>query len=203
MKTKDELVKKKEKTKRKAGRKDVPKKNIDAKREVRLKKKREAESKRRLKIRLNKKKHEEYKQKERERWRKRVLDGKVKTVAEITDKEKRIRRKNTLNAVRAYRQRMKEVKSDIISNDEVVIDFTELTNSTTLANVKSGKRCVARDRAKCYRENQKLKEENKKLQKLYECYKKRAQRKEKKLKAPLSPKSSFQNIVKGKKLWKK
>lgn len=84
--------KKKSTTKRKRS-KECKKIEWNADREKRLEKKREAERKRRRKVRENTELHEIYCKKERERNEARKKAGKLKTVDQLTERQKRIRRK--------------------------------------------------------------------------------------------------------------
>lgn len=190
----------------KAGKKGNLTNKIDKNREEKLKKKREAEKLRRQKIRDNSRAHEIYKQKERERWKKRVSEGKVKKIDNMTEREKRFRRKKIRDAVRKYREKLKKVDTDQnnpnseTSQSNCTDTFeTPGLSKQTLANILNGKRRVAKSKAKCFRENAKLKKYCQRLQKsVYRLQKKIERAKNKTNIGPVSPRLFVANNIKQK-----
>ncbi|KAJ8669707.1 hypothetical protein QAD02_000966 [Eretmocerus hayati] len=168
-----------EKNNERAGRKKSDKKQRTFSSKSRGKRS-DAERKRRADIRAHPKKHEEYKKKERDRWHRRVSLGKIKTVDQMTETEKRLRRRRVRESVRVFRQRKKEVSNselqtstreeqnslsnDRVSNDDVSdnAEFSEmnnfaqpssledLMNPKTLANKVRTVRRVRKNKASCY-----------------------------------------------------
>lgn len=62
----------------------------------------------RERIRADAAKHEEYKKKERERYFKRKETGKIKSISELSDREKRTMRKNWKERSKKHRINKKE-----------------------------------------------------------------------------------------------
>ncbi|KAJ8684664.1 hypothetical protein QAD02_020457 [Eretmocerus hayati] len=214
-----------EKNNERAGRKKSDKKQRTFSSKSRGKRS-DAERKRRADIRAHPKKHEEYKKKERDRWHRRVSLGKIKTVDQMTETEKRLRRRRVRESVRVFRQRKKGVSNselqtstreeqnslsnDRVSNDDVSdnAEFSEmnnfaqpssledLMNPKTLANKVRTVRRVRKNKASCYRENKKLRAENDDLSKKVNRMRVSKCREKKANEAPLSPKSNFEHLMK-------
>lgn len=120
----------------------------------------------RKKIKQNAEAHAAEKAKERQRWAARKKQGKIKTVANMSERERRRKRKTVRKAVQQHRQRQKNM--EVQEGQEGLSKTAKMT-----------KRRVRRQKAKVRRENDKLKTENAKLKTQLNKYKKRYARAEK------------------------
>ena len=105
----------------------------------------ERQRERRARIKSDKQLYEQMKQKERERWRERVAQHKVKTVADMSAREVRYRRKH-------WRDKWKERQANIIVNESNVTDSSLIVTPNSVSRQKErGREVVRRDRAAAYR----------------------------------------------------
>lgn len=154
----------------------------------RLKKKREAERARRQRIRENPEHHEQYCQKERERNQRRKQDGKILTINQLSEREKRIRRQKQNERKRKSRIQQK------LPSSSLHIDLNE--NNVVLKQARLGKKRIAKNFKKCYRDNEKLKAENLNLKKSVNTLRKRIARAKLKKPKSTSPNSKVNKFLK-------
>ena len=127
--------------------------------------------------------HARNKQRERERNQKRREEGKIKTIGDMSDREKRLARKRWRENSKYYRQRQKVTSTlmtpptspehGLLENDQR-IERVENNRSNRMKKQHARKR--KNEKAKCYRKNKNLQIKLKFQARLTEKYKKRYNR---------------------------
>lgn len=164
-------------------------------------KKREQQRQRREAIKKDPERYQQEKEKERKRWLQRVKDGKVKSMCDMSSREKRIVRKRRRISMEKYLQKKEKINPFSIP----VEDTNEASQNICLSTPKkncdgrnaAGRKKLKAERARVYKHNQALKNVNLKLrQKIW--------RQEKQLQIikskQLTPRSKLNKELKGKKV---
>ena len=137
----------------------------------------------------------QYLQKERERYHKRKEKGEIKLIHDMSEREKRLARKNW--RVRKQRERRNQ-------NIPETFDTPPPTPSGSgpfpIRMNNAGRKRVRKDRAKAYRELEELKVKLAKQKRLTEKYKKRLHRRTQKTKDVNSPRTKTRIELKGQKV---
>lgn len=169
----------------------------------RLRLKRECERKRREKINNDPQAKILLQEKERFKYLKKKEKKQVKSVKEMTTRELRGKRKQWRENTKNYRQRKRAeerlVPSTPPSSPDNLIPEQLIAHRPNVQK-RNGKKLMRRDRSKLFRENVKLKDKVKSLQRLADKYRMRNKR----LTSPrtsasikLSPKSRVENLIVG------
>lgn len=176
--------------------------------EEKLKRKRECEKRRREKIKNDNVKHQALKDKKHEIYLRAKETGKVKLVNDMTEREKRLKRKQWNKNTKTRRQRIKAAveASRFCENHTPPQSPLSLNGHQQQANVESlqkkrGRKQVKRNRSSAYRKIKLLEKKNSSMKKKYEKYKKKylrlVEKRNKELKNELTPNTKVKNILKG------
>uniref|UniRef100_A0A6P7GV98 Uncharacterized protein LOC114346888 isoform X1 n=2 Tax=Diabrotica virgifera virgifera TaxID=50390 RepID=A0A6P7GV98_DIAVI len=149
--------------------------------EERLQRKRECEKRRRQKIKNDPVRLAAHKEMKHERYERNKANGTIKLISQISLREKRSRRKNWRENSKRYQAKKKLLEKIMNETPKSAMDLTyrtstplqflrdfneseTTTNSVEVSRQKlQGRKVLRRDRAKCYRDIQKLKSKNKNL----------------------------------------
>ncbi|CAH1108130.1 unnamed protein product, partial [Psylliodes chrysocephalus] len=181
--------------------------------EKRRRQKRESEQRRRETIRNNPELHEQAKQKERERYYKRKVEGKIKSVNQLNNREKRHVRKQWIKYSKKYRDNLKAVDRE----NRFLMDYTPpgtpMNNSDNENNMNAsnagsgramaGRKRVLRKRSETVRKLKKIEHELVKYKKKALRYKTKYYRIKKRYatqRKSSSPKSKVDYLTKGRKV---
>lgn len=159
----------------------------------RLEQKRIAEKLRRQKIQNDPEAYKSYCEKERARNEKRKKEGKLKLIHQLSDREKRARRKQQNLWKKNSRLRQKEdIKLKTIQND--------VNNNIESKQARLGKKRIQKNLRKCFRDNKKLSNDNKTLRMKINSLHKKLQRLKIKKSESSSLKSKVDKLLKGQKV---
>ena len=126
-------------------------------------------------------KRQQYLTKERQRWKHRRETGKEKVISELSDRDKRRKRKMRREAQKRFclrRQQQKAPVSDPVVSSTTVHPTIPVVQPCSTARSR-GRSRVRRDRAKAYRKITALEAKLEETKRLYERYRKRCQRQKK------------------------
>lgn len=122
--------------------------------EEKRKRKTELQRQRRLKTRNNPELHEKEKAQERERWRRRIEQGKIKTINDLSRREKKVKRNMWRQSSRKYREKIHNRER---ATNKFVMENTPPPSPATVQERHSasrkevGRKKVRRDRSRAYR----------------------------------------------------
>ena len=142
----------------------------------------------------NAEEYETYLRKERARYHKRKEKGEIKMVSDMTEREKRHKRKFWRQHKQKERNQKKNRHLDTPPPTPPTGPFPVRLQTS------SSRQRMRRDRAKAYREIDRLKQQVIQQKKMIERYKKRLYRKSQKLKDANSPKTKTKQLLKGQKV---
>lgn len=161
--------------------------------EERLKKKRECEQRRRERIKQNAEQTEALKKKKHEIYIRLKAEGKVKTIGQLTEREKRATRKKWAENKRVSREKNKIRNENQNTNnppesENVIVNPSQHLVNTESLNGKSsesrqkirGRKTLRKNRAACYRRLKYLERQVEELKRSKEKYRKRLARASKK-----------------------
>lgn len=131
--------------------------------------------------------------KDREYYKKKKAEKKVKTIADMTEREKRKQRKCWKNASKKYREKKKGL-ANIISNTPPQSDDDLVT--VPLERRQVGRKTVRKDRAKAYRKIKKQEETIVQMKRTIQSLKKKIQRTDAKKKTVPSPIRKVDAVIK-------
>lgn len=122
--------------------------------------KRERERFRRQKIKNNPEEYAKQKQKERERYQKRKSEGKIKLIGEMSEREKRNKRKSWIKNNRTYREKKKEINQlqhnimcDTPTPTEISFNEEQIADIDVGQNEEKLRKRITRLKVRAYRES--------------------------------------------------
>ena len=161
---------------------------------------REYQRKRREKVYSDPELKEEYLRKERQSWKMRVEEGKIKTIANLSEREKRSKRKAWKRRQQVSRQRKRKAEHPETPPDSPV-DSVNMQEPVRSRQSIAGERQKKKTRARYSREMKTLKNKLKKITKERDKLKKRWQReKTRHKKRKESPRKKTEQMLRGSKL---
>lgn len=146
-------------------------------REDMLRKKKERERARRQKVKNNPDEYEKQRQKEKERYRKRKSEGKIKLIGDLSDRDKRKKRKTWVHHNRTYREKRRKL-TDIenealcntptpslidINEDQIAENVLPQTEINLRRKISRLKMRAHREKLRQKQEIERLKNENRRL----------------------------------------
>ncbi|CAH1114447.1 unnamed protein product [Psylliodes chrysocephalus] len=160
----------------------------------------------RERIRNDPVKYEEYKRKEKERYEKRRNEGKIKNISDLTNREKREKRKTWRHSSKKYRQRLRMIENIVDITPPAspqVNDLPEPPHETPSRQLLQGKRQSKKNRRKLHATIKKLEAKNATLKKKMGTYKRRCnrlllERRGKKSALPDSPTDKVNELIENK-----
>lgn len=175
--------------------------------------KRERERIRRAQIKNDPQKYEEQRQKEKERYLKRKAEGKIKLIDDLSDRDKRAKRKKWNENNKRYRERIKknkELTAKLMSETPPAsppndLENREILNKVNESKQRAGRKRVARNKTASYRKICSQKRTIQHLERKLDSYKKKysryKQKMEKKLEDitnnELTPLTKVEQLTKG------
>lgn len=112
--------------------------------------------------------------KDREYYQRKKAENKVKTVSDMTERQKRKQRKSWSKNSQKYRQK-KKMLANILSNSPPDSE-NEIESDNRLSRKRSGRKLVKKDKAQAYRTVKEQKDKIQKMQRIIDKLRKKVQR---------------------------